>query len=455
MDPHAEPEPAAVPQGWRAALVTLVLIAASWLALQRLAVSDHADRSDEPEWIAISIAHWRQLVLGEPPLGAELDPPELRSDNPWRQGVQRTVFGYIYPCLPKLVWGAALSAAGYREASPFAFEVFQRGNEEAGRTARVALEPAMPIARRIVLALAALCAAQVFYVARALQRGPLGWVCALLAWALFVASPLVRNTATYIRSDYFMLAFALATLLCGLHWRAALAGSRGARAQWRAAAALGALAGLAVSGKPNGALVGICVALWIVLGAWLRGRLRIADLRAVVGGLALSAVAALAVFWALNPVLWREPIGGMLDIRARWDRQLAVQSSRSEDMGFERAQGVSGQLASFVERLGSFDAWRALTGLPGGRVLILGGLAVLVWRGVRRRRSAESADESQVAVTVAVYAVMFMIGSALILPLHWGRFLLPTVPGSVVLQAVGVAWVAGSLWRGVARLRWR
>jgi hypothetical protein len=453
MDPTVEPTPAHWTRRWQWVALALAVLVASWLALGHFAAREHADHSDEPEWIAISILHWRQLVLGEPPAGAELDPPEVRSANPWKQGVQRTVFGAIYPCRPKLVWGAALHAAGYREASPRAFEVFSRGDDEANRAARAELEPAMPLARRIVLLLAALCAAQVFFVGRALVRGPLGWLCAALAWALFIASPLVLNTATYIRTDYFMLAFALATLLLALRLRAALAGLRGARAQALAAAAAGALAGLAVSGKPNGALVGLCVALWIPLGAWLRRRLRAADLRAIVVALALSAIAALGVFWLLDPVLWRDPIGEMLDIRERWDRQLAVQTSRAAGMGFDPAEHTSGRIASFVERLGTFDSWSSLTGLPGGRLLLAGGLVLLVVSVARGRARAERADEGQVAGTVVVYALLFMIGSAVILPLHWGRFLLPTAPGTALLQAVCVTWVAGRVGSGVLRLR--
>lgn len=452
MQPTAEPH-AAVMQRAHKAVLTLAVFTVSWLALGHFAVRAHADRSDEPEWIAISILHWRQLVLGEPPAGSELDPPELRSTNPWNQGVQRTVFGAIYPCLPKLVWGAALHAAGYRDASPLVFEAFHRGDPERGRAARAALEPAMPIARRVVLALAAACATLVFTVARALQRGRLGWLCAALAWALFVASPLVLNTATYIRTDYFMLAFALATLLFSLRQREALAGLRGARAQALAAAAAGTLAGLAVSGKPNGALAGICVALWIPLGAWLRRRLP-KDSGRVVLALALSAGAALAVYVALDPFLWREPLGGLLEIRERWDRQLAVQTGRAAGMGIDPAEGTLGKLESFAERLGTFDPWRSLTGLPGGKMLLVAGLALLVVRAVRGRSRADSADEAQIAATVATYAVLFMIGSALILPLHWGRFLLPTVPSTALLQAASVTFIAEWTWR-VVRSRGR
>jgi hypothetical protein len=98
--------------------------------------------SDEPEWIAISILHWRQFVLREPPAGAELDPPEEAWGTPWRRGVQRTTFGYMNPCVPKLVWGAALFAAGHREASPAAFQAFSRGQPQRQREAWQALLPA-------------------------------------------------------------------------------------------------------------------------------------------------------------------------------------------------------------------------------------------------------------------------------------------------------------------------
>jgi hypothetical protein len=121
-------------------------------------------------------------------------------------------------------------------------------------------------------------------------------------------------------------------------------------------------------------------------------------------------------------------------------------------MGFDPAENVSGRIASFVERLATFDPWNSLTGLPGGRVLLAGGFVLLAVAVARGRARADHADQAQVAGTVAVYALLFMLGSAVILPLHWGRFLLPTAPGTALLQAACLTWLAGRAVGGASRL---
>jgi 4-amino-4-deoxy-L-arabinose transferase-like glycosyltransferase len=441
--------------GVRELLLCAVLFVLAWAALSAFAVKEHPDHTDEPEWVAISILHWRQLVLGEPPAGAELDPPETAGESRWKRGVQRTVFGYMNPCLPKLMWGGVLHAAGYGEASPLVFELFRRDQPQAGLEARAATEPAMPTARRVVQALAALCAVLLFLVGRELARGWIGWLIAASAMALFLASPLVLHTATYIRTDFFMLPFALGSLLLALRTREALAGLRGARLQALAGIALGLTCGLAVSSKLNGALVGFCIALWIAILVLARRASGPAPIRGALTALVLAGLVTCLVFYALNPRLWGEPLAGVQDILARWDRQLVVQSERAARMGVDPAEGLDEAATGFVQRLVKFDPWRSLTGLPGGPWLLASGLLLLAVRALRPRRSARGGEERRVAAMVLVFVLVFLLGIGLALPLHWGRFSLPTAPATALMQALCLAWLAQSSAGALARRRER
>lgn len=373
--------------------------------------------SDEPEWIAISILHWQQLVDGTPPAGAELDLAEERSDNPWKQGVQRTTFGYMNPCLPKLLWGAALVSAGHSEASPRAFQIFHRDAPDAGKVAQSALLPAEPLARRVVLALSALSAVLLFFCARELVPGRAGWLAGLTALAAWFATPLVHSTSNYLRTDHFMLPFCLAGLLVALrHPRATLA--------W--GAALGLVCGLAVSSKFNGGLLCAATAAWAALAVrrdpsqWKRATL----------ALALAAGLTIACFYALNPRLWGEPLAGVQDMLARWDKLLAYfQDELAPRTGVAVARTLPERLALFARTLagGGF-----VLGYVGA-TLAASGLALLAWRAAKGCSHAQS--------TLA-FAVIFVAGTIAWLPLDWERFYLTATPALVLLQVAPLAYAA-------------
>ncbi len=439
----------------RELLAAVLASAAAWLSLDAFATREHRDRTDEPEWIAISILHWRQLVLGEPPAGAELDPPGERDANPWKQGVQHTVFGYMNPCLPKVVLGGVLHAAGFRQASPLAFEIFQRQDPQAGEQARAELEPARPLARGVVHALATMCVVLLLFCGRELFPGWAGWLAGVLAGALFVASPVVLNTAIYVRTDFFMLPFVLAALLVALRAREALAGRRGARAMQLAGLALGLLCGLAVSSKLNGTLICLCVAVWVPLLWWrTRRESGVGALPGPVATLLLAALAAALVFYALNPRLWGDPLGGASDILARWDRQIGVQQERAERMGIEVAHSLPERVALFADRtLSRDDPFRSSTGLPGGVLLLAGGLAVLAWRSGGRRAAGAGRPARDGAAIALVFVLVFLAGTALWLPLDWERFFLPAAPCLALLEAACLSGLAGWLAQRTRRAR--
>jgi hypothetical protein len=434
----------------------LFLVALLLLETTRDRRFDSGLYSDEPEWIAISILHLRQLALGEPPAGLERQPPEERSGDPWRQGVQDTTFGYMNPGLPKLLLGGILFAAGHRSASPLVFQRLQGGaSREEVERAKAALLPAMPLARRIVLALTALSGALLALAAREVVGGRWGWLAAALALALWVASPLVRFTAAYIRTDYFMLPFTLGAMLLVLRARVALSGRRGARPLLVASLGLGLLCGLAVASKLNGGLACAALALALPILWWRAGdERRVSFARGPLAGLALAGITAATVFYALNPVLWRDPLGGLRDMLQRWSDLMAYfQDDWAPRTGVEVARTPLERLALFFDRtLGRDEPWHGLTGLPGGVVLLLAGLAELSMVALRAPPFHGAAPgERDAALVALLFGAVLIAGTALWLPLDWERFYLPAAPAVVLLEACAIALAARAIFGRNAR----
>jgi hypothetical protein len=433
---------------WLALAAALVALLASWLALGgRLERPDEDELyGDETCWVAISILHWRQLVHGDPPAGAELDPPRWQDRGPWERGVQHTGFGYPSPCFAKLVWGAALDIAGFRSASPLVFTVFAQRDLEDARKVRKDLEPALPIARGIVLALACLCTLLIGSVAKTTMAGSWGWLAAALAVALWLASPLVRSTASDARTDYFMLAFELGALALALSRPAALAGRLGSRAQWLLGLSLGLMCGLSVSSKLNGAPLGVCIALWFVVLGWPKRKGALGTLLRGPGlALILAGLTACAVFWALNPRLHAEPIAGVADILARWRELFAYfQDDWAPRSGIATAHTLPQRAVLFASNaFGRDDAWHALAGVPGlGAFLACAGLALLALRALR----ANSDAEQERAQILLAFALVTLAATVAWLPIDWQRYYLTAAPALAIAQALALAsairWIA-------------
>lgn len=438
---RAEPAPALL------ALVFALLFGLSLFALSNLRERGFEDRlnSDEPEWIAISILHWNQFFRGHGPGGAELE-ASARSANPWKQGVQHTTFGYMNPCLPKLIWGGVFAAAGHDEASPYAFQTFHKGDPELGREPYRELLEVMPLARRVVLVLAALSGALLCFVARATVRTAAsarsGWVCGGVALALWVGSPLVHRTASYIRTDYFMLPFLLGLWWWTLARRDALAGRAGLRAALRSGLMAGLLGGLAVSSKLNGTL-GLFAFAAAVLLHWTGPRR--APLTWPLAAIGVAALAACAVFFALNPLLWSGPIEGALDILARWDKLMGYfQDEWAPRVGTAVAHGPAESLALFFDRAVTRDEpLAAATGSPWASAWIVLGLGALALLALGRGPLARSSGAAATAPTAPgaarcslCFVAALVLGTALWLPLDWERLWLPSVPAVAILGGV-------------------
>lgn len=408
---------------------------AAWLVLA-LWPLDPRDPTDEHEWTAISIAHVGQVFAGRTPPGAA---PE---ESTWRAGVQATTFGATNPCFAKLVLGGVLWVSGFREIEPEVFQRFSRTVPDGGRAARAKLEPAIERARAVVRIAAALCAGLVALIA--FEFG--GALAALVAWSAFALLPLFRAWGGFVRTDFFMLACALAVVATALVLREHLGGTRGRARRLAAAALLGALAGLAVASKFNGAPSALVVATAIVaapFGAHARGRLGDTLL-----ALVLAGVACVGVVLLLDPVLWRDPIGELRAILAFWDEHMAYQQGRAASQGLTIAHGPLESLRFALARLVTRDEpVAAFSGHAWGWPIALCGLGVLArdaWRGSGARDFA-----SRLALA---HVVLFGGVTAAWIPLDWDRYFLSLVAAVAWLHAAAFA----ELGRRVrARLRGR
>jgi len=420
-------------------LAPLLVLALSWLWLSA-AERTPDDRSDEPEWAAISIAHARQLFLDEEPPGtAEQRAAGELSDNEWRRGVQATTFGAVNPCVPKLAWGLTALAGGHANAPPTVFQKFHRRNPQVARQAWRATEPAQPAMRRVVVALVSLSALFVFVAA----RHAFGWSAALVAWAAWCSSPLIQTWSHYLRPDFFMVAFTLATLAAATTLAAAIGGRHGATKQVLAIAALGLVAGLTVSSKLNGAVACFFVAVGVPAAALVarEGRPRIGALAL---GLGSAGLATLVLLYLLNPVLWSDPLGEGREILAFWKQHMQFQADRWEALGGRAAPDVGARFALAWERaFGRDEPLRAVFDLPGGALLVGLGLAALALRSLGLDGADARVPRARAAIVLAWILVTGLV-TTLWLPLDWDRYFFLYVAGMALAEAslvgASIAW---------------
>ncbi len=442
-------EPAKFPARRIELLLFVVASILAWFALdlRRDRTLDGKLGSDEPEWIAMSILHWQQFTGDGLAAGADLEVAAQPSDtssatdpspsSPWSAGVQATTFGYMNPCLPKLLWGALFAFAGFREASPFAFQRFYAKAPARKAPAWDKLRPVEPLARQSVQALAAICAGLIALAARRSVAGNWGWLAAVLSLGLWIASPLVLRTAGVIRTDYFMLPWVLAGLVLALGQSAALAGGAGSGRRLWVYAWLGILGGLATSSKLNGALLLVCAGAWLA-SAWVVApqgeRLDLA--RRSLTRLLVCGALAFGVFFVLNPRLWSGPVDGVRDILARWDALITYfQDEWAQRTGVEVARNLPERLSLYARKTLSRDEpIGALTGSAwiGGAALAVG-LVSLSWSALR----ANQMERTRHGILL-VFALVFLLGTALWLPLDWERFYLTGLPALILLESVGI-----------------
>lgn len=428
----------------RAPLAALAVFAfaALWFAL---AAPPRAEpfEVDEAEWIAISIHSWQLATTGASvDAGATDGERRAAAADPWRLGIQESTFGWMYPLIPKLAFGAAAAASGMDSTTRRIFPRFHPAGLARPRAdynrARARFLPAASAARAVTVALAAGVAAALFALGWRLG----GWPAGFAAAALWLAAPTARAVAVWVRADLFPLWFGLAALLLVCARGPELCGARGPRRAVAWAAVLGLVCGAAVGSKLNGALFSFMVPAWLLV-AWLAvPRERRPSALAPLGALLVTGVVCAGVFWATMPGLWGEPpLAATGELLSSWKASLA-RMSRQGPADLAAPTALAPKLGLVLERvfLGQEPA-HALTGVPVGAVLAPLGLAAL-GLAARRRVAAR-----QALVWLAVLAV----GTALWIPHDRPRFFLPLLVVAIVLEAVAVGALVARARRGHSR----
>lgn len=293
-----------------------------------------------------------------------------------------------------------------------------------------------------------------FALGGALGGRPVGYFASLY----YALNPVLLLNGRRAMMEGSLTAFTLLTVLAGV-W---LLRER----RWRMALLLGAAAGLALASKHTAAFTVIAVfgaAALYPLVAWIMEKFQPADRsvgsrRAVTLQtyilLLIAGVIALAVFYALNPAWWGDPVARLqtvLDLRADllagqtaafggyagaadalggFFRQVFVNLPQYYELPVW-GEYLAGQIAAYEA-----SPWRGVSlggSLAGGIVLglltLAGGWALL------RGGSAPGATRW----LVGLWALAMLATTALLTPLEWQRYYLPAYPVVGLLAALGLA----------------
>jgi len=426
----------------RGLLLPLVLFGLAFGATELLE-RPPLDMTDQAEWATISVVHLRQLE-GKAPSGTVKDRKsgDLHED-PWRQGVQATTFGWPNPGFHKLVWGLVCEPLAPERILPAVFLRYHQGDPARNQRAVMPLVPAIERAQVVVALASAACAVLLYLLARRLGGQVAGGV-ALLLW---VAHPLVRTWSHQARPDFGMLALFLAVPLSVLVLLPCLRGERGTWRQLAAWCGAGLLAGLCAATKLNGALAGIFLAASVPLllltrdGQGARPRPGPLVAGAVAGGL-LSA----STLFALFPYLWSAPLEHLREVLDFWSEHMAFQQERWEAAGGTATRTLSEKVGLLGSRwVGRDEPLRAISGLPGGLLFLLAGLVLLGLRAAGRLESGSPEGRPLAVRVVLLWIAVTLVGTALWLPLEWDRYFFPAVAVGVLLEAGVAGWAVRAL----------
>ena len=280
----------------------------------------------------------------------------------------------------------------------------------------------------------------------------LGWLYggrlpAYVASGLYALHPVILLNGRRAMQEGSMLFFGLLVILAA----AAIVQrrARGAATPWGWWALLVLGGGLTLASKHSGIVfVGVAL-LWILAADALCRRRWLPTL----GRLLVSGLLIVALFVALSPALWSDPLarfGDLLTLREELlNIQVAIDPIAPMDLGQRVLEIVRqpfiapavhfeleswGQSAAYLDAVAR-SASSPLAGIPDGLVLglpltLLAALGI----GVALRRLRQPLYAGLLLWLAANLAVL------LVNPLPWQRYYLSLIPVAVVLAAVGVTW---------------
>ncbi len=413
-------------------VLAILLLLIAWTATQRLQ-TPQADRSDEPEWTAISLNTVRKFE-GATLSGVQRDTRDAQlHEDPWRQGVLATTFGWPNPILHKLVWGKVCAPLAPERLSPDTFQRYHGGDLNKANAAVMKIVPAIEQARKVVAFESALCAVLLFLIAARLA----GWMAGTSAFLLWLYHPLIRAWSHQARPDFGMLLLMLACLYFALVAAESLCGEGSSKRLVGTSLMLGALAGLCVGTKLNGGLAAIFVVSAILLGGFFSSEKEehswTLRTRCALG----SGLLVAGLLFALMPYLWSQPLAHLKEVLDFWSDHMAMQQDRIETLGGVATRTTFERLDLVIHRMGGQeDPLMGALGIAGGMLWNLLGVVALIlavrWSALR------TAGDGKLGMRVATGLLWIVVvggGSILWLPLNWDRYLFPLVACSVLLEA--------------------
>ncbi|NPV66476.1 MAG: phospholipid carrier-dependent glycosyltransferase [Anaerolineae bacterium] len=271
----------------------------------------------------------------------------------------------------------------------------------------------------------------------------------------------------HVRRAYMEAALQLGSLLvilAAIWWVERLARRGEGMRRWLLPAlALGTASGLALASKHSGAVPVVAAGLGVLIVA---ARLPGGAHRQALGGLAIGAALAVAVFLALNPAWWGDPIGRASQVlRLRADL-VADQVAIFPEVAYAdlpaRIGGLIAQVTTADPAYYEVKSWAE----PLGEAIA--GYEASPWAGIRygQGTAGEAAGVILLALAlvgavrlgwewqawvaapvVGMWTLLTVLFTLAAVPLAWQRYVLPLLPVIVLLAAGGLAWLPSLLAR--------
>ena len=406
-------QPAVNARPWLLWLSTAVVLAA--FLLPRLASLDHFVNSDERKWMARSGNFYHALVRGDWPATFQKEHPGVTVTWAGTLGLLATYPGYA--------WEAEGTYTGER----LEMETFLRDRGISELDVLVAGRRVMVLAGALALLAAYLMLARVLGLAPAF----LGFL--LIAFDPFHIALTRMLHVDGLETNLMFLVFAalLAYLFDGHRRRYMVVG--------------GVAAGLAWLTKVPSLFmvpfVGLVLLVELALASWPQRRVDWVLLRRFVVDGVLWGLAGMAVFFALWPAMWVDPIGVVVGM---------VQHAFLQASGHGNVTYFAGEL------IGRFEApgivfypitwlWRTTPATLLGVIFALAGWVAGARLGLT---SAERRTVGYTALFAVAFAAFMDLGDK-----RFDRYLLPAYPP--IALAAGVGWAAAlRLLRGALPARW-
>ncbi len=248
---------------------------------------------------------------------------------------------------------------------------------------------------------------------------------------LFVGSEFLRLHLRRAMSEAPLLFFTVLALLCAARALSVARRHLGRSLAWLLL--MSVCAGLAGAAKLNGLMLGFAgMALCFVVAYRHRGR-DAKWLWVAVGAAILVLAITLAVFWAVNPFLYRQPLlrtAAMVQFR-RWEMTGQTRNSRWHIPDLFAWLGI-------VPRRILSEYPAVHFGLINGLLAALGlyALARAAWRWLAGKDEAAGATGIALLAVAAVTALPMLTT-----PLDWDRYYMYPVLFVSVGMAVGVGWI--------------